>query len=79
VSLSFGGADLDVTPLIAAAPPGQWRELKVRLACFRDAGASIRATTEPFRLSTPGRLTLSLQTVKLTTDPAGAVCPGRAQ
>jgi beta-glucosidase len=26
-----------------------------------------------------GKLTVSLQGVKLTTDPAGAVCPGKAQ
>jgi beta-glucosidase len=77
VRLAFGGASLDVTPLLSGSPRGQWRELKVRLACFRDAGAKIGAVSEPFRLSTPGRLTLSLETVKLTTDPVGAVCPGR--
>jgi beta-glucosidase len=78
VRLSLGGAGLDVTPVLAAAPRGEWRDLKIRLACFRDAGANIGAVTEPFRLSTAGRLTVSLRTVKLTTDPAGAICPGKA-
>jgi beta-glucosidase len=77
VRLAFGGAGVDVTPALAAAPPGEWRELKVRLACFRDAGANIGAVAEPFRLSTAGRLTISLQSIRLTTDPAGAICPGK--
>jgi beta-glucosidase len=75
VRLAFGGAGLDVTPALAGASTGEWRELKVRLACFRDAGASIGAVAEPFRLSTTGRLAISLESVKLTTDPAGATCP----
>jgi beta-glucosidase len=75
VLLAFGGAGLDITPMLAAAPPGQWRELKVRLACFRDAGANLSAVAEPFRLSSSGSLTISLASVRLTTDPAGAVCP----
>ncbi|HET6969745.1 MAG TPA: glycoside hydrolase family 3 C-terminal domain-containing protein, partial [Phenylobacterium sp.] len=77
VRLAFGGAGLDVTPPLVAAPRGEWRELKIRLACFRDAGASIAAVAEPFRLSTAGRLTISLESVKLTTDPAGAICPNK--
>jgi len=32
---------------------------------------------EPFALSTAGALTVTLQGVKLTTDPAGAVCPAK--
>jgi beta-glucosidase len=77
VRLAFGGAGLDVTPALAAASKGEWRDLKVRLACFRDAGANIGAVAEPFRLATAGRLTISLESVKLTTDPAGAICPGK--
>lgn len=74
VRLAFGGAGLDVTPLLTAAPPGQWRELKVRLACFRDAGANVAAVSEPLRLSTAGSLVISLETVRLVADPAGAAC-----
>jgi beta-glucosidase len=75
VRLAFGGAGLDVGPLMAAAPTGEWRRLKIRLACFREAGANVASVSEPFRLSAAAPLVVSLETVRLTTDPAGAVCP----
>jgi beta-glucosidase len=75
VTLAFGSPGLDVTPLLAAAPPGQWQALKIRLACFREAGADLAAVAEPFRLSTAGPFMISLESVRLTSDPAGAVCP----
>ena len=69
------GSALDLTPTLAAATPGEWRTLKIKLACLRDAGADVSKVTEPFALSTAGRLRLSLSSVQLSSDPAGAVCP----
>ncbi|HEX4585093.1 MAG TPA: exo 1,3/1,4-beta-D-glucan glucohydrolase [Burkholderiaceae bacterium] len=69
-----GGA-VDLTPTLSQAPPGQWRSLKIKLSCFRDAGADVSKVTEPFVLNTSGRLRLSLATVQLSSDPAGAICP----
>jgi beta-glucosidase len=79
VSLSIGAGKLDVSPVLAAAPVDEWRSLKVPLKCFAAAGADVTQVTEPFVLSTGGKLTITLQGVKLTTDPAGAVCPAKVQ
>src|SRR5258708_21612574 len=69
------GAALDLTPTLNAATLGQWSHVKVKLSCFRDAGADVSKVTEPFVLDTSGRLRLSLSTVQLSSDPAGAICP----
>ena len=79
VSLSIGAGKLDVTPVLAAAPVGEWKSLKVPLKCFQAAGTDVSKVAAPFELATAGALTVSLQSVKLTTDPAGATCPGKAQ
>ncbi|HEX4596743.1 MAG TPA: putative glycoside hydrolase, partial [Burkholderiaceae bacterium] len=68
---------VDLTPTLNQAPPGEWRKLKIKLSCFRDAGADVSKVTEPFALNTSGRLRLSLTTVQLSSDPVGAVCPRR--
>jgi beta-glucosidase len=51
-----------------------WRTLKVRLGCFRDAAVTMSAVSVPFAIRTTGRLGLTLRTVRLVSDPAGAVC-----
>jgi beta-glucosidase len=79
VALSIGAGKLDVTPVLEASPVGEWKSLKVSLKCFQAAGTDVTKVTAPFELSTAGKLVVSLQGVKLTTDPAGAVCPGKAQ
>jgi beta-glucosidase len=67
--------EVDLTSTLNEAPPGEWRRLKVKLSCFRDAGADVSKVTEPLVLNTSGRLRLSLTTVQLASDPTGAVCP----
>jgi len=79
VTLSIGWGKLDVAPVLASAPIGEWKSLKVPLKCFAAAGTDVTKVAEPFLLETAGALTVSLQGVKLTTDPAGAVCPAKAQ
>jgi beta-glucosidase len=37
----------------------------------------VSKVTEPFVLKTSGRLSLSLTTVQLSSDPVGAICPAR--
>jgi beta-glucosidase len=78
VTLANGWGKLDLTPVLNAAPTGEWKSLKAPLKCFQAAGTDVTKVTTPFALSTPGSLTVSLQTVKLTTEPAGAVCPAKA-
>jgi beta-glucosidase len=79
VALSIGAGKLDVSPVLAASPLGEWKSLKVSLKCFQAAGTDVTKVTAPFVLSTTGAMTLSLQSVKLTTDPAGAVCPAKGE
>jgi beta-glucosidase len=78
VTLAVGSGKLDVTPVLNASPVGEWKSLKVPLKCFQAAGTDVTKVTEPFVLSTPGALIVSLQSVKLSTDPAGATCPAKA-
>jgi beta-glucosidase len=77
-SPSCAGAELDASAILKASPPGEWRQLRVKLACFRDAGVDMAHITSPFTLRTDGRLGLSLLGAQLSTDPAGAVCLPRA-
>jgi len=60
-------------PLLRASRLGEWQVLKVRLLSFRAAGADMKNITEPVVISTDGRLQLTLQALRLETDPAGAV------
>jgi beta-glucosidase len=67
------GAAFDITSVLAAASPGEWQVLKVKLPDFQAAGADMSKVVEPFSVTTAGRLGLSLKTVRLGTDPAGAI------
>jgi beta-glucosidase len=64
---------LDLTPVLTAAPLAQWQKLKVRLSAFHKAGADMSKIAEPFAIATAGRLTLSLKSVRLGSEPAGVV------
>jgi beta-glucosidase len=64
---------LDLTPILSAAPLAQWQTLKVRLSDFQKAGADMSKIAEPFGVTTAGRLALSLRSVRLGSEPAGAV------
>ncbi|MDR3510716.1 MAG: exo 1,3/1,4-beta-D-glucan glucohydrolase [Caulobacteraceae bacterium] len=79
LSLACGpgcGGAADVTALLSASPPGQWRTAEVKLACFRAAGADMGRITSPFRLTTAGRLTLAFSEIRLTANEGDAICPG---
>ena len=78
IELGCGGrpcASLDATKLIAAQGTGQWRDVKVKLACFRDAGADMTRVTSPLGFRTSGRLGLSIADVSLVANTGDAVCP----
>ncbi|WP_460711055.1 glycoside hydrolase family 3 protein [Lysobacter terrae] len=66
---------IDVTSLLAKASAGQWTTMRIRLDCFRKAGAKVGHVVEPFVLTTASPLTLSIAEVRLVADPTGAVCP----
>ena len=77
VVLAMGAGKLEVTPP-AGAPTGQWSSVKVPLKCFQAAGTDMTKVVAPFDLGTAGTFQVSIANVKLTADPAGAVCPRRA-
>ncbi len=68
---------IDFTPALEASVPGLWRTVKIKLSCFRDAGADVGHVTAPFSLNADGPLRLTLTDIQLASDPAGAICPGR--
>ncbi len=72
------GAALDVTPEFAAATPGEWQELKVKLGCLADAGVDMSAVSAPLVLATDGTFGITLLSAALATDGTGATCPRRA-
>ncbi|HEX9474384.1 MAG TPA: glycoside hydrolase family 3 N-terminal domain-containing protein, partial [Steroidobacteraceae bacterium] len=71
-------AALQLDTELAEAQVGQWRTLKVRLACFQEAGVDMARVSRPFEVTTRGRLALTLLSVQLTTDPSGTICLPRA-
>jgi beta-glucosidase len=67
---------IDVSPILAAAPVGQWRHAKLPLLCFAKAGARMEAVTQPFALSSAGQLGLSVANIRLETGTDGLTpCP----
>jgi beta-glucosidase len=78
VGLSVGQGRVDVTELFRSAPLRQWRTLKVRLSCLRDAGADIAHVDVPFRLETDAAFTVSVSEVQLAPNANDTVCPARS-
>ena len=69
------GAATDVSAVLAAAPIGQWRSVKIKLSCFRAAGADMGRVTIPFRLTTAGAFSLAFSEIRLTSNEGDAICP----
>ncbi len=65
---------VDVTALMRAAP-GEWREDKIKLSCFRSAGADLSRTTSPLTLTTTGALSIVFTEIRLTTSEGDGLCP----
>ncbi|WIY70817.1 exo 1,3/1,4-beta-D-glucan glucohydrolase [Aquidulcibacter paucihalophilus] len=83
VTLAVGAEDpasqhgLDLTPILTGTAIGQWRTVKVRLSCFRDAGADLTSLERPFQLTTSGRMTLSVSEIRLASNEGDAICPSQ--
>jgi beta-glucosidase len=75
VFLTLDEGMVDMTRIFGAAPIGEWREIKVRLSCLRDAGANVAEVSEPFGLSTASAFAVSFETVRLASNEGDAVCP----
>jgi len=77
VRLAVDGGAIDVTDLLRRGGVGTWRTYKIRLSCFRDAGADVAAVTTPFDFSTAGKLEAAVADIALTYNEGDAICPSK--
>jgi len=77
VTMGFGGAKIDATPLFAAGL--QWRTVRIGLKCLRDRGADMTGVTSLWSLAASAPFALSVADIHLASDPSGAVCPDVAR
>ncbi len=73
-----GGAMLDVTKVLANAPPGQWRTLSIPLSCMAATGADLSHVEVPLAIETSGRFGLTIAEVTLAQQRSGQrPCPAK--
>ncbi len=75
ITLSLGGARLDISAKVAALPVGQPSSLIVPLRCFADAGATFDAVGTPLRLSANAGLSVSIRSVLTEGVGETPACP----
>ncbi|MBO9558320.1 MAG: exo 1,3/1,4-beta-D-glucan glucohydrolase [Caulobacter sp.] len=82
VTMSIGCADdascagtLDVSSLVKAAKPGEWRSAKIKLSCFQAVGAKMDHVTAPFVIGTTAPFGVTLTEVRLASNEGDAICP----
>ena len=66
---------VDVSGLLAKAPPGAWTVSKIKLSCFKAAGAEMSRIDAPVALSTTGPFSLAFTEIRLEPHGGDAVCP----
>ncbi len=76
VQLGLGKSVVPLERELNAAPVGEWRTLKLKLACFRRDGEDLAAVAVPVSIRTSGRLGLSVSELRLAPNQNDAVCPG---
>lgn len=75
VVLALDEGQVDVTTLFKAAPIGEWRTMKVRLSCLRDAGAELSAVEAPWGLRASGAFGVTVENIRLASNEGDTVCP----
>jgi beta-glucosidase len=75
VRLGLGKGSVALDSLLNAAPIGEWRTVKVKLACFRGPGEDLSAVAAPVSIRTSGAFGLSIATLKLAPNQHDAICP----
>ena len=75
VELGFGQDRIDIAPLLVHGRVGEWRSIKVRLACFDAAQSSAGEVETPFILAAKTPLSISLADIGLTSRHTEAGCP----
>jgi beta-glucosidase len=62
---------LPMTHELQTTAAGQWRHLKIPLACFAKAGADMTRITAPFVITTAGEFELAVGNIRLETGTDG--------
>ena len=75
VTLSLGGARLDISDKVTALPVGKPSSLIVPLRCFADAGATFAAVGTPLRLSANAGLSVSIRSILTEGVGEPPTCP----
>jgi beta-glucosidase len=79
VTLSFGGATLDISQTLRGLRTGQAVRTSVALRCFAIAGAKFDAVGTPIRMQAPKGLVATIRNVHIDATNENAPCPGKAQ
>ncbi|MNT68935.1 hypothetical protein D3C72_2072050 [compost metagenome] len=77
VELGFGKDRVDIAPLLRDARIGEWRTIRIRLACFDGEAAGLSAVETPFVLGSKAALRISLADIGLVPHDTEATCLSR--
>jgi beta-glucosidase len=73
------GADckgtVDISALLADSAVKEWRVARIKLSCFRRAGADLSRVTSPLTLSTSGAFSMTVTELRLASHQGEAICP----
>ena len=75
VSVSFGGAKLDLGPALRAAPEGKAIQTRIPLRCFHDIGADLATVGSPLGITAPAGFVATLRNVKIEAVGVTFACP----
>ncbi|MGL6042652.1 MAG: glycoside hydrolase family 3 C-terminal domain-containing protein, partial [Sandaracinobacteroides sp.] len=79
VRLSLGGAALDITGLVAAAPLGAVTETRIPLRCFAAAGAKLSAVGAPLQIDANTGFTATIRNARIAEGAGQTACPAKAR
>jgi beta-glucosidase len=77
--LMEGGANsgaIDATSLFAGQA-GSWRTAKILLKCYQQNGVDLTKVAAPFAVQASGPFSFAIADVRIISDPANSVCPGK--
>jgi beta-glucosidase len=75
VRFGVGKGGISIEDALNSAPVGEWRTVKLKLACFRRDGEDLTAVEWPTNIHTTGPFGLSIAELRLVPNQNDAVCP----
>ena len=79
VTLSLGGATLDLQQVIRSSPIGTALQTRIPLRCFADAGAKFDMVGSPIRIQAQKGLVATIRTVHIEAITNKVACPSKAR